>query len=79
MHEEEIGFVLDQVSCDLKQLTFMNSSCFKSCVVWIDTVKNSEIRYQIVFLTNPALPWQWRCLEALRRLAANLVTIETIA
>jgi len=79
VHEEARRLGLAQVSCDFKQLTFMNSSCFKSFVVWIDTVKNSEIRYQIAFLTNPALPWQRRSLEALRRLAANLVTIETIA
>jgi len=79
VHEEALRIGLSQVSCDFKQLTFMNSSCFKSFVVWIDTVKNSEVRYQIAFLTNPNLPWQRRSLEALRRLAANLVTIETIA
>jgi len=79
VHEEAIRLGLAQVSCDFKQLTFMNSSCFKSFVVWIDTVKNSDIRYQIAFLTNPSLPWQRRSLEALRRLATNLVTIETIA
>jgi hypothetical protein len=79
VHAEALRLGLAQVSCDFKQLTFMNSSCFKSFVVWIDTVKNSEIRYQIAFLTNPTLPWQRRSLEALRRLAANLVTIETIA
>jgi len=79
VHEEATRIGLSQVSCDFKQLTFMNSSCFKSFVVWIDTVKNSEVRYQIAFLTNPHLPWQRRSLEALRRLAANLVTIETIA
>jgi hypothetical protein len=79
VHEEALRLGLAQVSCDFKQLTFMNSSCFKSFVVWIDTVKTSEVRYQIAFLTNPSLPWQRRSLEALRRLAANLVTIETIA
>jgi hypothetical protein len=79
VHQEAIRLALAQVSCDFKQLTFMNSSCFKSFVVWIDTVKKSDIRYQIAFLTNPNLPWQRRSLEALRRLAANLVTIETIA
>jgi len=29
------------------------------------------------FLTDPNLHWQRRSLEALRRLAANVVTIET--
>ena len=79
VHDEARRLGLAQVSCDFKQLTFMNSSCFKSFVVWIVTVKTSEVRYQIVFLTNPNLPWQRRSLEALRRLAATLVTIETIA
>ena len=79
VHDEAQRLGLAQVSCDFTQLTFMNSSCFKSFVVWIDTVKKSEVRYQIAFLTNPNLPWQRRSLEALRRLAANLVTIETIA
>ena len=79
VHEEALRLGLAQVSCDFKQLMFMNSSCFKSFVVWIDTVKTSEVRYQIAFLTNPSMPWQRRSLEALRRLAANLVTIETIA
>jgi len=79
VHEEAIVLGLAQVSCDFTQLIFMNSSCVKSFVVWIDTVKNSDTRYQIAFRTNPNLPWQRRSLEALRRLAANLVTIETIA
>ena len=46
-------------------------------VVWIDTVKNAEPGYKIRFLTDPNLHWQRRSLEALRRLAANVVTIET--
>ncbi len=68
-----------EVCCDFRQLTFMNSSCFKSFVVWIDTVKNAERRYQILFLTDANHQWQRRSLEALRRLAANIVTIDTRA
>ena len=68
-----------EVCCDFRQLTFMNSSCFKSFVVWIDTVKNAERRYQILFLTDANHHWQRRSLEALRRLAANIVTIDTRA
>jgi hypothetical protein len=68
-----------EVCCDFRQLTFMNSSCFKSFVVWIDTVKNAERRYQILFLTDANHHWQRRSLEALRRLASNIVTIDTRA
>jgi hypothetical protein len=77
VHEEAVRLSVSEVSCDLQQLVFMNSSCFKSFVVWIDTVKNADHGYKIRFLTDPNLHWQRRSLEALRRLAANLVTIET--
>jgi hypothetical protein len=79
VHLEALRLNLAEVSCDLQKLVFMNSSCFKSFVVWIDTVKTSPVRYQIAFKTNPNLHWQRRSLEALRRLAANIVTIETMA
>jgi hypothetical protein len=77
VHEEALRLSISEVSCDLQQLAFMNSSCFKSFVVWIDSVKNTEHGYRIRFLTDPNLHWQRRSLEALRRLAANVVTIET--
>lgn len=79
VHGEALRLNVAEVSCDLQKLVFMNSSCFKSFVVWIDTVKTSPVRYQIAFKTNPNMPWQRRSLEALRRLAANIVTIETMA
>ena len=48
-------------------------------MVWIDTVKNAERGYLIRFLTDPNVHWQRRSLEALRRLATNIVEIETAA
>lgn len=68
-----------EVRCDFKKLVFMNSSCFKSFVVWIDTVKNAPHSYKIVFVTEPSVHWQRRSLEALRRLAMDVVSIETDA
>ena len=74
VHLEALRLNVVEVSCDLQKLVFMNSSCFKSFVVWIDTVKNAPAPYQIRFLTDPRLHWQRRSLEALRRLAVNVVT-----
>jgi len=79
VHVEARRLDVSEVCCDLQRLTFMNSSCFKSFVVWIDTVKNSAPPYQIRFLTSSQLHWQRRSLEALRRLAASVVSIETVA
>ena len=66
-----------EVRCDFRKLVFMNSSCFKSFVVWIDGAKNAPVGYKIVFVTEPCVHWQRRSLEALRRLAINIVSIET--
>jgi hypothetical protein len=75
-HVEAERLSVSEVTCDFRKLSFMNSSCFKSFVVWIDTVKNANRPYRIRFLTEPEMHWQKRSLEALRRLATNVVTVE---
>ena len=76
LHGEAERLLVTEVTCDFRKLSFMNSSCFKAFVVWIDTVKNAARSYQIRFLTDPELHWQRRSLEALRRLATNVVSVE---
>lgn len=76
VHMEALRLAVTEVACDFRQLSFMNSSCFKSFVVWIDTVKNSPEPYKIRFTTAPSMPWQRRSLEALRRLATSVVSVE---
>ena len=75
-HAEAERLSVSEVTCDFRKLSFMNSSCFKSFVVWIDTVKNANRKYRIRFLTDPETHWQKRSLEALRRLATSVVTVE---
>lgn len=76
LHAEALRLEVTEVTCDFRKLSFMNSSCFKAFVVWIDTVKNAPRGYRIRFLTEPSMHWQRRSLEALRRLASNVVTVE---
>jgi hypothetical protein len=76
VHGEAERLGVSEVTCDFRQLSFMNSSCFKAFVVWIDTVKNAAKAYRIRFLTAPEMHWQRRSLEALRRLATNVVSVE---
>jgi len=75
-HAEVERLGVTEVSCDFRKVSFMNSSCFKAFVVWIDTVKNAARVYQIRFLTAPDMHWQRRSLEALRRLATAVVSVE---
>jgi hypothetical protein len=76
VHTEVSRLALPEVVCDFRKLSFMNSSCFKAFVLWIDTVKNATPSYRIRFVTSPDLHWQKRSLEALRRLASDVVTVE---
>jgi hypothetical protein len=76
VHAEAERLRLAEVTCDFRKLSFMNSSCFKAFVVWIDTVKNAAQGYRIRFLTDPAMHWQRRSLESLRRLATRVVSVE---
>jgi hypothetical protein len=76
LHAEVERLRISEVACDFRQLSFMNSSCFKAFVVWIDTVKNAARSYHIRFVTDPEMHWQRRSLEALRRLATGVVSVE---
>jgi hypothetical protein len=75
VHEEATRLALFEVKCDFRKLLFMNSSCFKAFVAWIDVVKNATQPYRIRFLTDSNMPWQKRSLEPLRRLAIDVVSI----
>ena len=79
VHAEALELELDEVAFDLKQLYFMNSSCFKSFVTWINSVSMGDRKraYRIRFLANPQQYWQRRSLDALRRMAQDIVTIES--
>lgn len=75
VHAEAVRLSVSEVTCDFRKLSFMNSSCFKAFVTWIDAVKNAAA-YRIRFLTDPEMRWQRRSLEALRRLATDVVSVE---
>jgi len=79
VHAEALELELNEVAFDLKQLYFMNSSCFKSFVTWINSVSTGDKAraYRIRFLSNPQQYWQRRSLDALRRMAQDIVTIES--
>jgi hypothetical protein len=65
---------------DLAALDFMNSSCFKGFVTWVDQVAKlpHETRYEVRFISQPHLQWQRRSLEALHRFAPDVVTLEAV-
>ena len=54
VHQEAVSQKVTDVSFDFRDLYFMNSSCFKAFVTWIDQASRGEGHgYLIRFLTNP--------------------------
>ena len=79
VHLEAVALKVAEVKFDFRDLYFMNSSCFKAFVTWIDQASHAEDHtYHIRFLTNPRLHWQRRSLEALRCLSPNVVRVEPL-
>lgn len=62
---------------DLRQLEFMNSSCFRHFIGWIAAIQDldAEHRYSVRFLSNPSYHWQRRSLQSLRSFAVDLISV----
>jgi hypothetical protein len=78
VHAEAQRCLAEEVTVDVRQLEFMNSSCLKCLVWWISTVQEQpgEAKYRIVFLSSPSAYWQRRSLNALACLANDIITIQ---
>lgn len=68
---------VSRVTCDFRDLYFMNSSCFKCFVLWINGIGGvrSELQYVVEFVANPAMRWQARSLENLQHFGPSIVRI----
>ena len=66
-----------EVVINLGELEFMNSSCFKTLVSWINEVQSRSVekRHKICFRSNQSMLWQRRSLHALQCFAPDLVRI----
>jgi len=79
VHSLASGKHASEVCVDLRDLEFMNSSCLKSLVSWVQYIRDlsAEQRYQLRLVSNPERRWQRRSLAALSCFAVDLVTIQT--
>ena len=79
LHAEADQRKMEEVSVDVRQLEFMNSSCLKSFVWWISTVQErvGAARYRIIFVSSPTVYWQRRSLNALACLASDIISIQS--
>ncbi len=75
--EAALAARVERVVIDFRELEFMNSSCFKSFVSWLQNVLELEPQrqYRIRFQSDPDKHWQARSLKALSCFATDLVEI----
>jgi hypothetical protein len=78
VHQEAQRRRAVQVTVDLRQLEFMNSSCLKCLVWWVSTVQEqpSDGKYRIIFVSSPSVYWQRRSLDALACLGGDIISIQ---
>jgi hypothetical protein len=79
LHGEAVRLEVRQVTVDLRELEFMNSSCFKAFVSWLGELQDLDAtrQYRIRFLSDERKHWQRRSLGALSCFAVDLIEIET--
>lgn len=77
---EALRLGVKTVVVDFRELEFINSSCFKGFVTWINTAKGHEpgVGYGIRFASSDRRAWHRRSLYALQCFATDLVTIEVL-
>lgn len=78
LHAGLLSSKVREVTVDLRDLEFMNSSCFKAFVTWVGFVEEvpAEQQYTIRFLSDPKKHWQERSLGALTCFATHLIRVE---
>jgi hypothetical protein len=78
VHAQAVRDGVRRVVFDCDALYFMNSTSLKSFILFVNKVKKLEPgdRYAVRFKINPQLGWQRRSLEAVRRFAVDIVSLD---
>ncbi len=77
-HNEALRLAVPEVAVDFRDCDFVNSSCFKAFVVWLERIQELEAsqQYKLRFLSDETKAWQRRSLQALSCFAIELVHVE---
>lgn len=81
VHSEALRLRLPEVAVDFRDCDFVNSSCFKAFVVWLEHIQelDQNQQYRLRFFSDDTKAWQRRSLQALSCFAIELVHIESKA
>ena len=76
LHAYTLAHSLGEVTVELHELEFINSSCLKAMVAWIYKVDHEGRPYKIRLVRDAALHWQRTSIATLQRLAPEVVVIQ---
>jgi hypothetical protein len=76
LHQLAVSRELREVTIELEELEFINSSCLKAMVAWIYKVDTEGRPYKIRLLRDSSLHWQRTSIATLQRLAPEVVSVE---
>jgi len=78
VHARALDLKAPVVTVDLRPLEFMNSSCFRTFVVWLSHLSQAkdDERYRVRFLSDATRYWQRKGLQVLSAFARDVVTVE---
>jgi hypothetical protein len=80
VHLEAGAIRATEVAADLRELSFMASSCFKCFVSWLNSIRDgSGPIYKVRFIANAQHHWQKRSLDALRCFAPVYTVVEGVS
>lgn len=79
VHHEALRLKVPEVAIDFRDCDFVNSSCFKAFVVWLEQIQelDADQQYRLRFYSDDTKAWQRRSLQALSCFAIELVHIES--
>ncbi|HVJ94070.1 MAG TPA: hypothetical protein VM580_29980 [Labilithrix sp.] len=79
VHADVLRLGLPEVAIDFRECDFVNSSCFKAFVVWLEQIQELDEakQYRLRFFSDDTKAWQRRSLQALSCFAIELVHIES--
>lgn len=77
VHDAATRDGLKQLTVDIMQLRFMNSSSIRSLVDWVEWIRREPEgkRYVLDFLTRPDVLWQKTTLTAIQSLGGEQVVV----
>lgn len=75
LHDATMKAGLTEISVDMVDLTFINSSCLKVLVSWVYKVDTTGRPYRIELVRDTRMHWQKGSLDTLRRLAPAVVNV----